>query len=106
MVIVVTGGARGLDGFSALAVLPWGRPITWLVHVMPIFFLVGGFANAASLTSHNRKGGNVTDWLLDHSTRAQRAALQVGCHGLVSGVGRGEPAVDDDAGPADPQVGA
>lgn len=50
MVIVVTGGARRLDGFSALEVLSWGRPITWLVQVMPVFFMVGGFANAASLT--------------------------------------------------------
>ncbi|GEC05359.1 hypothetical protein SSP24_30140 [Streptomyces spinoverrucosus] len=71
-VIVVTGGARGLDGFSALQVLPWGRPITWLVQVMPVFFLVGGFANAASLTSHTRRGGGVADWLLDRSARLVR----------------------------------
>ncbi|MBX9394209.1 acyltransferase [Streptomyces sp. TRM72054] len=71
-VIVVTGGADGLDGFSALQVLPWGRPITWLVQVMPVFFMVGGFANAASLTSHTRRGGDVTDWLLDRSARLVR----------------------------------
>jgi peptidoglycan/LPS O-acetylase OafA/YrhL len=72
MVIVVTGGARGLDGFSALEVLPWGRPITWLLQVMPVFFMVGGFANAASLTSHTRGGGDVGDWLLDRSARLVR----------------------------------
>jgi peptidoglycan/LPS O-acetylase OafA/YrhL len=72
MVVVVTGGARGLDGFSALAVLPWGRPITWLVQVMPVFFMVGGFANAASLTSRTRRGGDVQDWLLDRSARLVR----------------------------------
>jgi peptidoglycan/LPS O-acetylase OafA/YrhL len=69
MVIVVTGGVRGLDGFSALEVLSWGRPITWLVQVMPVFFMVGGFANAASLTSRTRRGGGVQDWLLDRSAR-------------------------------------
>ncbi|PAZ09634.1 acyltransferase [Streptomyces sp. SA15] len=72
MVIVVTSGARGVDGFSALEVLPWGRPITWLVQVMPVFFMVGGFANAASLTSHTRGGGSVGDWLLDRSARLVR----------------------------------
>ncbi|MBA4860916.1 acyltransferase [Streptomyces sp. PSKA54] len=72
MVIVVTGGARGLDGFSALEVLPWGRPITWLGQVMPVFFMVGGFANAASLISHTRGGGDVADWLLDRSARLVR----------------------------------
>ncbi|MGP4052124.1 acyltransferase family protein [Streptomyces sp. 2A115] len=68
-VIVVTGGADGLDGFSALEALPWGRPITWPLQVMPVFFLVGGFANAASLTSRTRGGGEAGDWLLDRSAR-------------------------------------
>lgn len=72
MVVVVTGGARGLNGFSALEVLPWGRPITWFAQVMPVFFMVGGFANAASLTSHRRRGGDVQDWLLDRSARLVR----------------------------------
>ncbi|MFF0109573.1 acyltransferase family protein [Streptomyces hirsutus] len=72
MVIVVTGGARGLEGFSALEVLLWGRPITWLGQVMPVFFMVGGFANAASLTSRTRRGGGVQDWLLDRSARLVR----------------------------------
>ncbi|KOV52033.1 acyltransferase [Streptomyces sp. AS58] len=72
MVIVVTGGPSGLDGFSALEVLPWGRPITWLLQVMPVFFLVGGFANAASLMSRIRGGGDVQDWLLDRSRRLVR----------------------------------
>ena len=70
MVIVVTSATRGgVEGFSALEVLPWGRPITWLLQVMPVFFLVGGFANAASFTSHTRRGGGATEWLLDRSAR-------------------------------------
>ncbi|ELS58008.1 acyltransferase family protein [Streptomyces viridochromogenes] len=72
MVIVVTGGPSGPNGFSALEVLPWGRPITWLVQVMPVFFMVGGFANAASLTSHTGRGGDIADWLLDRSARLVR----------------------------------
>ncbi|WP_212910016.1 acyltransferase [Streptomyces sp. TS71-3] len=72
MVIVVTGGDGGVHGFSALEVLRWGRPITWLVQVLPVFFIVGGFANAASLTSHLRGGGGAGDWLLDRSARLVR----------------------------------
>jgi hypothetical protein len=72
MVIVVTSGTRGVDGFSALKVLPWGRPITWLVQVMPVFFMVGGFANAASLTSRTRGGGDIGEWLLNRSARLVR----------------------------------
>lgn len=71
-VIVVTDGPGGPDGFSALEVLAWGRPITWLVQVMPVFFMVGGFANAASLTARTRRGGDVHDWLLDRSARLVR----------------------------------
>ncbi|MEU3455794.1 acyltransferase [Micromonospora sp. NPDC006766] len=56
-------------GHSALADMPWAYPITWVVQVIPVFFLVGGFANAASLTSQLRHGGTVTGWLLDRSAR-------------------------------------
>ncbi len=42
------GGLR----FTELLVLqPWVQYLTWLVQVMPIFFFVGGFSNAASWTS-------------------------------------------------------
>lgn len=72
MVVVVTGGTHGAGGFSALEVLRWGRPVTWLVQVMPVFFIVGGFANAASLTAYTRGGGRAGDWLLDRSARLVR----------------------------------
>lgn len=58
-----------LTGHSALPYLPWAPPFTWLVQVMPIFFLVGGYANAASLTSQRRHGGGTLDWLLDRGRR-------------------------------------
>jgi hypothetical protein len=46
-----------LRGDSVLALVPWTRPLTWLFQVMPVFFLVGGFANVASLASHRERGG-------------------------------------------------
>ncbi|MFJ6197403.1 acyltransferase [Micromonospora sp. NPDC092111] len=61
-----------LTGRSALSELRWAYPLTWLFQVIPVFFLVGGFANAASLTSRQARGGSATDWLLDRSARLVR----------------------------------
>ncbi|MGW5013568.1 acyltransferase family protein [Micromonospora chalcea] len=59
-------------GHSALADLRWAWPLTWVAQVMPVFFLVGGYANAASLTSRRRRGGSATGWLVDRSARLIR----------------------------------
>jgi hypothetical protein len=37
---------------NALSEIPAARVVTWLVQVMPVVFLIGGFANARSLASH------------------------------------------------------
>ncbi|MET8324512.1 acyltransferase [Micromonospora sp. NPDC005189] len=59
-------------GHSALGDLRWAYPLTWVAQVMPIFFLVGGYANAASLTRLRARGGDAADWLLDRSARLVR----------------------------------
>jgi fucose 4-O-acetylase-like acetyltransferase len=69
---IVTYDEGGLGGGNALQVLPWTQPLTWLFQVMPVFFLVGGYANAASLTSHRRRGGDATTWLLVRTGRLLR----------------------------------
>lgn len=62
----------GFGGDTVLAVLPWARPLTWAFQVMPVFFLVGGFVNAASLDSYRRRGGTATGWLLGRTDRLIR----------------------------------
>lgn len=62
----------GLTGRNALQVVPWAPPLTWLFQVMPVFFLVGGFANAASLTSQLRRGGSAASWRLSRAGRLLR----------------------------------
>ncbi len=37
--------------------------VTWLFQVMPIFFCIGGFSNAASLDAHRRKGNTDGSWV-------------------------------------------
>lgn len=61
-----------LTGSNALDILTWAHPLTWILQVMPIFFLVGGFANAASLVSQRRKGGDSFSWMLRRTDRLLR----------------------------------
>ncbi|WP_320065438.1 acyltransferase [Micromonospora sp. RTGN7] len=69
-VTVVGRDATGRPtGHSALGDLPWAYPLTWVAQVLPVFFLVGGFANAASLTARRARGGDASGWLLDRSAR-------------------------------------
>ncbi|NEE03492.1 acyltransferase [Phytoactinopolyspora halotolerans] len=71
MAIVVWTGDE-LDADSALEYLTWGHPLTWILQVMPLFFLVGGYANAASIDSHHRRGGDTFGWLLNRGARLLR----------------------------------
>ncbi|WP_182907268.1 acyltransferase [Microbispora sp. H13382] len=71
LAVVVTYGDR-VGGGTVLAFAPWARPLTWLFQVMPVFFLVGGFANAASFDSYRRRGGGAIGWFLGRTDRLIR----------------------------------
>ena len=72
LVVHVTDEGGGLSGVSVLDVAAWTRPLTWLFQVMPVFFLVGGYANAASLASYLRRGGSAAGWTLRRTDRLVR----------------------------------
>ncbi|MCW5880088.1 MAG: acyltransferase [Anaerolineae bacterium] len=57
---------------NLLAVAPWLQPITWLLQIMPLFFVVGGFSNALSLASTRRRGGGYADFLYHRLERLLR----------------------------------
>jgi len=42
---------------------PLTQWLTWLFQVMPVFFIVGGYSNAVSIESAQRKGVNYSNWL-------------------------------------------
>ena len=46
-----------------LELAPWTHPLTWVFQVMPVFFLVGGYANALSWRSAVRRGETYAGWL-------------------------------------------
>lgn len=73
VVSAVEVGAGGrLVPVNLLDIARWTHPFTWLFQVMPVFFLVGGYANAASLSSQRRKGGTVAGWLRRRALRLLR----------------------------------
>lgn len=74
-----------LTHVNAVQILEWSHPITWLFQVMPLFFIVGGYANAASLRSHQARGDGSIDWLLNRSERLLRPVTVLLL--VVSGIG-------------------
>ena len=62
--IVMSTDADGeLVTGNALEFAPSMSWLTWLLQVMPLFFVVGGFSSAMSLDSHNAQGGRPQDWV-------------------------------------------
>jgi surface polysaccharide O-acyltransferase-like enzyme len=57
-----------------LELADWTHPLTWIFQVMPLFFFVGGFANALSWRSARRRGEPYGAWL---RARLRRLALPV-----------------------------
>jgi fucose 4-O-acetylase-like acetyltransferase len=65
----VTYAGGRLSGVDALDYVSWGRWLTLLFQVMPVFFLVGGYANAASWTAHHARGEGWTGWVRGRARR-------------------------------------
>lgn len=71
-VTVIDAGVRGT---SALAELPWLTPLTWLLQVMPLFFVAGGFANAVSWRGVRGRGGDYASYIHVRLIRLMRPTL-------------------------------
>ena len=57
-----------------LILADWTHPLTWLFQVMPVFFLVGGYANGLSWRSARRRDETYAGWL---RARLRRLTLPV-----------------------------
>lgn len=57
---------------EVLVVAPWSRWLTWIFQVMPVFFMVGGYANTLSWRSARRRRLGYGSWL---HARLRRLAL-------------------------------
>ncbi|KAB7745166.1 acyltransferase family protein [Nostocoides sp. F2B08] len=48
---------------AVLDIASWSHPLTWVFQVMPVFFFVGGYANALSWRAARRDGRSYADWV-------------------------------------------
>jgi peptidoglycan/LPS O-acetylase OafA/YrhL len=70
--------ARTGDGLAAgnvLSTTPGLWLATWVLQVMPVFFLVGGFSNMVSWQALERRGGGYTEYLSGRMARLLRPVL-------------------------------
>jgi hypothetical protein len=65
---------RELVAGHLLEMTTWTHPVTWILQVMPVFFVVGGFANGVSWRSARRRGEPYGGWL---RSRLRRLILPV-----------------------------
>jgi fucose 4-O-acetylase-like acetyltransferase len=61
-----------LSGIDAMSDIGWSGLGTLVFQVMPVFFLVGGFANALSWTQHQAEGATWADWVRHRAIRLLR----------------------------------
>jgi hypothetical protein len=74
--LAVLGYTDGkFTGQNLLEIDPGLQILTWLFQVMPLFFIVGGFSNAASWESARGRGDSYAAWLTARSTRLLRPAV-------------------------------
>ena len=66
---------NGLSGANALDVVPGLWILTWVLQVMPLFFLVGGFSNLVAWQSIERKQLSYGDFLRSRIARLMRPTL-------------------------------
>lgn len=74
LLAAVTWGPDGLEGRNLLGVVGWTQWLTWAFQVMPLVFLAGGAANAASWASAQRRQQPYGPWLQGRLRRLVRPA--------------------------------
>lgn len=68
-----------------LGIAPWTHPLTWLFQVMPLFFLVGGYANAVSWRHTRSREIGYGAWLAGRVGRLTRPVLPLLAFWAVAG---------------------
>ena len=60
-----------------LAISPWTQWLSWILQVMPVFFIVGGFSNAISWKSSQKRGEGYQIWFAKRLRRLITPVLPV-----------------------------
>ncbi|MFG2846376.1 acyltransferase [Kitasatospora sp. NPDC048296] len=93
----VTFRSGHVSGHNVLQDIGWGRWLTPLFQVMPVVFLVGGYANAVSWTAHGGGGEGWTSWVRRRALRLlwpTTAYLVASCLGVVAARAAGVDAAE------------
>lgn len=75
MVGVGTGPDGGIEVSRPLEAQRWFAPVTWAGQIMPLFFVVGGFASLTAWRSLGRRGGTGADYVRNRVLRLAQPAL-------------------------------
>lgn len=75
MAAPTAGGGVRFTLSDMLHVAPWTQWLTWVFQVMPLFFVVGGYANAASWESARRSSLGYGGWLTRRLQRLVRPVV-------------------------------
>lgn len=59
----VTAGATGPALVYATVGQPWYPPLTWALQIMPLFFVIGGFAGHCADRRHRARGGTAAGFV-------------------------------------------
>jgi hypothetical protein len=77
--LLMTGvvvGARGSIGLQrTLEMQPWYAHATWIGQIMPLFFVIGGFAGLTAWRSLQRRGGDAPGYVTSRLLRLARPAF-------------------------------
>lgn len=76
-----------LRRLGLLGIAPWTHPFTWPLQVMPIFFLVGGYANTRSWRRAQAAGTTYGTWLEVRARRLTRPVVPLMVFWLAAGPG-------------------
>jgi fucose 4-O-acetylase-like acetyltransferase len=71
--VMVEGGSMTVE--NALSGREWLQWTTWALQVMPLFFIVGGFVNATSWESSQRRGEGYGTWVGSRTRRLVAPAI-------------------------------
>jgi len=68
-------GPHGLSISRPLEHQPWFNAVTWVFQIMPLFFVVGGFASLTAWRSLVRRGGGSADYVTSRVLRLAQPAF-------------------------------
>jgi len=75
LMVGVGAGPEGLVVSRPLEFQPWFAAATWAGQIMPLFFVVGGFASMTAWRSLRRRGGTASDYVRSRVLRLAQPAL-------------------------------